>query len=70
MDGTKRTLDFEAYRPKAVSREARPGRVVGLLERQGMTVRSMSVVAEPNGFIAGDRSRWAEWVRLANIAPQ
>ncbi len=39
------------------------------LERLGMTVRSLSP-DEHAAFVAADRERWAEWVRIARIVPQ
>jgi tripartite-type tricarboxylate transporter receptor subunit TctC len=39
------------------------------LERQGMTPRGMSP-SELTAYIAADRTRWAEWIRTANIQPE
>lgn len=38
------------------------------LEKQGMTVRASSAL-EHSAFVAADRLRWAEWVRIAKIKP-
>jgi tripartite-type tricarboxylate transporter receptor subunit TctC len=43
--------------------------VRGSLEKLGMTVQPMGP-QELTDFIAADRKRWAEWVRLARIEPQ
>lgn len=40
------------------------------LERQGMIVRPTPNPAEHAKLVAADRARWAEWVRIAKIAPQ
>jgi tripartite-type tricarboxylate transporter receptor subunit TctC len=54
----------------AVMRQALadPG-VRGALEKLGMTVQPMAI-QELTDFIAADRKRWAEWVRISKIEPQ
>lgn len=54
----------------AVMRQALsdPG-VRGALEKLGMTVQPMAI-QELTDFVAADRKRWAEWVRISKIEPQ
>ena len=57
-------------RMNALAREAvQDPAIRGALERQGMIPQSGSL-AEHRSFVQADRQRWAEWVRVAKIAPQ
>lgn len=65
--GTPRAI---LERMNALAREAvQDPAIRGALERQGMIPQSGGL-AEHRDFVRADRQRWAEWVRLAKIAPQ
>ena len=65
--GTPRAV-IERVSALAAAAVADPA-VKAALEKQGMSPRTMRA-DELKVFMAADQKRWAEWVRLAKIAPQ
>ncbi len=65
--GTPRAV-LERMSALAASAVADPA-IKAALEKQGMSPRAMRA-DELKTFMAADQKRWAEWVRLAKIAPQ
>lgn len=69
LSAPKGTPDAIVTRVNALIRDAQNDTSVrDILERQGMTVRTLSP-QEHSSYVAADRARWAEWVRIARIAP-